>query len=277
METLLYYFTGTGNSLWAGRKLAEKLPGSALEPMAPLVRGGTRVRPEAAIVGIVCPVYFLGLPSLVARFAGMLDTSGTGYLFAAVTMGGMGGTTALRQLDGILARSGKRLDAGIAVRMPGNYLVGYSPPPPGEKQETLFLTAESTLERLAGLVKERKEKRPGLAPVTGLIHGLMYPRFVSSLHASDREFTVSDDCTSCGTCVSVCPVENITLAAGRPVWHHHCELCLACIQHCPVEAIQRGKKTVGRTRYRHPSISVDDLKQQQTGEVLPPPAPVFPR
>lgn len=276
MEIVIYYFTGTGNSLWAARQLAEHLPGALLRPMAPRVRAGVQVRPEADTVGIVFPVYFFGLPSLVERFAGMLDTSGTRYLFAAVTMGGMGGTAALRQLDGILSRNGKRLDAGIAVRMPGNYLVKYSPPPP-DQQESLFRNAGPALASFAGAVRARRKARPGLAPVTGLIHGLMYPRFVSSLHAADREFTVSDACTSCGTCVTVCPVENITLEAGRPVWHHHCELCLACIHHCPVEAIQRGKRTVGRARYRHPSISVDDLKQQQTGEAPSPAAPGSPR
>jgi len=274
MKTVIYYFTGTGNSLWAARKLADTIPDTSLQPMAPLVRSGARVRPEAARVGIVCPVYFFGLPSLVDRFAGMIDPSTTTYVFAVVTMGGMGGNTALRQLDGILARGGRRLDAGIAVRMPGNYLVGYSPPS-AEKQEAFFRKAASALAGMAEVVKAGQEKRPGLSPVTGLVHALMYPRFISSLHASDREFTVSDACTSCNTCVEVCPVENITLAAGKPAWHHRCELCLACIHHCPVEAIQRGKGTSGRARYRHPAVSLADLKRQQTGETqeTAPPGP----
>jgi ferredoxin len=265
METLIYYFTGTGNSLWAGRKLVERLPDASLRPMAPLVRSGGRVRPEATRVGIVCPVYFLGVPSLAARFAGMLDTSDTGFLFAVVTMGGMGGTAALRQLDGILSRNGKGLDAGIAVRMPGNYLVGYSPPA-AEKQEELFRNAEVALAGFTEVVRAGRKARPGRAPLTGLIHALMYPRFIASLPDSDREFTVSEGCTSCNTCVQVCPVENITLEAGRPVWHHRCECCLACIHACPVEAIQRGRNTEGRARYRHPAVTIPDLKGQQAGD-----------
>jgi len=273
METLIYYFTGTGNSLWAGRKLAEHLPDASLRPMAPLVRNGTRIRPEAATVGIVCPVYFLGLPSLVVRFAGMLDMSDTGYLFAVVTMGGMGGTAALRQLDGILSRNGKRLDAGIAVRMPGNYLVGYSPPA-AAKQEQMIRDTGKALAGFAEAVKVRRMARPGPALVTSFVHALMYPRFIASLPDSDREFTVSDACTSCNTCVQVCPVENITLEAGRPAWHHRCECCLACIHACPVEAIQRGRTTAGRDRYRHPAVTIPDLKAQQAGES---PVPAEPR
>jgi len=264
METVIYYFTGTGNSLWAGRKLAEHIPDTSLRPMAPLVRSGGRIRPDAERVGIVCPVYFLGLPSLAARFAGMLDLSGTRYVFAAVTMGGIGGTAALRQLDGILSRNGKELDAGSAVKMPGNYVVGYSPPDPA-KQEELFRNAGEQLAGFAETVKAGKKARPGPAVFSGLIHAVWYPRFIASLPGSDREFTVSDACTSCSTCVQVCPVENITLEAGRPVWHHRCECCLACIHTCPVEAIQRGKKTAGRARYRHPAVSLPDLKGQQKG------------
>ncbi|MDD1653266.1 MAG: EFR1 family ferrodoxin [Methanomicrobiales archaeon] len=264
METVIYYFTGTGNSLWAARKLAEHLPDATLRPMAPLVRAGGQILPGAAGVGIVCPVYFLGLPAVVARFAGMLDTSGTGYLFAAVTMGGVGGSSALHQMDGILSRTGKGLDAGIAMKMPGNYLVGYSPPLP-EKQAELMRNAEGILARFAGTVMAQRRARPGPAPFTGLIRALMYPRFIASLPGADRDFTVSDACTSCNTCVQVCPVENITLEAGRPVWHHRCESCLACIHACPVEAIQKGKNTAGRARYRHPAVTIPDLEGQHNG------------
>jgi len=264
MPTVIYYFTGTGNSLWAARQLAGHLPDTSLLPMAPLVRGGGRIWHEAERVGIVCPVYFLGLPSLVVRFAGMLDLSGTRYLFALATMGGIGGTTALRQLDGILSGNGKELDAGFAVRLPGNYVVGYSPPARAE-QEELFRNAGVALAGFAETVKAGLKARPGPALLSGLIHAVWYPRFIASLPGWDREFTVSDSCTSCGTCAQVCPVENITLDAGRPVWHHRCECCLACIHTCPAEAIQRGKKTAGRARYRHPAVSLSDLEAQQKG------------
>jgi ferredoxin len=264
METVIYYFTGTGNSLWAARQLAAHLPEASLRPMAPLARAGGRVRTDAARVGIVFPVYFFGMPSLAARFAGMLDLSESRYVFATATMGGMGGTTTIRQLDGILSANGKGLDAGCAVRMPGNYVLGYSPPDPA-KQKELFGNAEATLAGFAESVKERRKDLPGPAVVAGLIHAVWYPRFISSLPGSDREFTVSEACTSCNTCVQVCPVENITLETGKPVWHHRCECCLACIHACPVEAIQHGAKTAGRARYRHPAVPLPDLKGQQNG------------
>jgi len=63
--------------------------------------------------------------------------------------------------------------------------------------------------------------------------------------------------------VEVCPVQNIALSAGRPVWSHRCEQCMACIHLCPVQAIQAGRKTERRGRYRHPSVQVADLIRQK--------------
>ncbi|WP_207650867.1 EFR1 family ferrodoxin [Anaerocolumna jejuensis] len=57
-----------------------------------------------------------------------------------------------------------------------------------------------------------------------------------------------------GICRNVCPAKNITLEAGQPVFHHHCESCLACIQHCPKMALNYKDKTQNRRRYTHPQV-----------------------
>ena len=49
---------------------------------------------------------------------------------------------------------------------------------------------------------------------------------------------MSDDCTMCGACVDVCPVEAIS--EGDPKYIIDPELCTdcgVCIDECPVEAI----------------------------------------
>ena len=67
-------------------------------------------------------------------------------------------------------------------------------------------------------------------------------------------------CNGCGTCVEVCPVENISLETGTPEWLNNCVQCMACIQWCPEEAIQYGDKTSDRLRYHNPEISMEDIK-----------------
>ena len=57
-------------------------------------------------------------------------------------------------------------------------------------------------------------------------------------------------CIGCGKCEKLCPMNNITLPNGRPVWGDNCTQCMACICYCPTEAIEYGKKSLGKPRYR---------------------------
>jgi ferredoxin len=264
MKTILYYFTGTGNSLAVAEGLARRLGDSEVVPIASLAGVPGPVAPAADRVGIVTPVYFFGLPSLVAVLSGRLDLRKVKYVLAVATMGGSGGSAALRQLDGILKRgtSGKGLDAGFTVRMPGNYILMYEPPS-GKKREKILREAERRLDEIADAVNRGRRVRLPWSLLAFLVHGLMYPRFVAGVADADRKFTVDDRCTSCGICEAICPVENIRLDTGRPVWLHHCEQCVACIQHCPTNAIQAGPKTENRGRYRNPSVKIEDLRRQR--------------
>jgi ferredoxin/flavodoxin len=260
VKTIIYYFTGTGNSLAAAKKIAATTGQCELVPIALLQKTFGGIIPHAERVGIVCPVYFSGLPVMVDEFAQRLDLSCTEYTFSLVTFGGSGGSSALHQLDDILRKHGGRgLDAGFMVKMPGNYVLMYSPPA-GKRREKILAMADRQLGEIAGAVS-RCEKRDLPSSIhANLIHALMYPRFASRVHTDDRKFSVSERCTSCGTCVAVCPADNIELVNKKPVWKHRCELCCGCIHLCPVQAIRAGAGTEKRQRYRNPGITVAELK-----------------
>lgn len=263
MKTIVYYFSGTGNSLAVAKGISRDIGECELVPIGSTTATLGVIVPAADRVGIVSPVYFVGLPSIVAEFSGRLDLSGVRYVFGVMTMGGSGGGSALRQLDTILKEGpGTRgLDSGFSVRMPGNYLLMYNSPEE-QKRETMLKDAERCIKEIAEVVGEEAKREIPWSPLLSLVHRIMYPRFIAGVHEADRSFSVDDRCTSCGTCAEVCPVANIRMEGGRPTWLHHCEQCLACIHLCPTEAIQSGKKTEGRTRYRHPSIGIADLRGQ---------------
>jgi flavodoxin len=58
MKTIIYYFTGTGNSLIVARKIAAVLGDCELIPFASQRTTRADIVPHAERVGIVCPVYF---------------------------------------------------------------------------------------------------------------------------------------------------------------------------------------------------------------------------
>ncbi|MHB8164233.1 MAG: EFR1 family ferrodoxin [Methanoregula sp.] len=262
MKTIIYYFTGTGNSLATAKTLCARLGDCELVSIPMLAGSTAEVVPVADRVGIVGPVYDFGLPSIVAEFAERLDLSGSGYCFAVLTMGGMGGS-ALHQLDGIIQHhGGRQLDAAFTVRMPGNFVPLYAPPE-GKKQEDMLAQAEVRIGEIAGMIDQGLIVRPGISPFTSLLKRFIYPGFIDQIHGADKNFTANEKCTSCGTCSQVCPVQNIVMENEKPSWKHHCELCLACLHFCPVAAIQWGPKTAKRGRYKNPAITIADMKKQR--------------
>ena len=50
-------------------------------------------------------------------------------------------------------------------------------------------------------------------------------------------YTISDDCTACGTCIDECPVEAISEGDIYVIDADACTDCGACADVCPVEAI----------------------------------------
>ena len=266
MKTIIYYFTGTGNSLAAAKKIAAALGDCELVPIASLQMTNGDIVPQAERIGIVCPLYFSGLPLMVAAFAGRLDLSHAEYTFSVLTPGGPGGAAALHQLDSILRkRQGRGLDAGFTVTMPGNYILMYSSPA-GKKQEEILAKAEEQIAGIIGPVTRCEKRVLPSSLLSSLLHTLFYGWFAKNAHTDDRKFSVNDNCTSCGTCAAVCPAGNIELVEGKPVWKHHCELCCGCIHLCPVSAIQAGSRTATRLRYHNPSVTLAELKQKQGGK-----------
>ncbi len=262
MKTTIYFFSGTGNSLAVARKICSELGDCELVPVASFVNVPGKITLAAERIGIVCPVYFSGLPLMVAEWAGRLDLPNTKYLFAVVTLGETGGGATLRQLDAILKKNGRKgLDAGFSVKMPGNYIFMYASPE-GRKREDILEAADLHVDEILPVIGRCERKRIPGAVLGSLLRAVIYPWFSSHAHARSRQFSVTPACTSCGTCVRVCPAENIELLDGRPVWKDRCEVCCACIHLCPVQAIQAGKKTESRPRYHHPAVSTAELESR---------------
>ena len=74
-----------------------------------------------------------------------------------------------------------------------------------------------------------------------------------------RGFKVSDKCIGCGTCVELCPRENIKLENGKAVIGRNCIQCLGCLQFCPQEAISITKLTQLRKHYTNKHVKARDL------------------
>ena len=255
MKTVLYWFSGTGNSLMIAKTIAAELGGAE---MVPMLRADRAADVVAERVGLVFPVYAFGPPGAVLRFARAVAIPAGAYVFSVATMGGLAGGTH-RRLRAVLRRRGIELAGGWSVIMPGNYTPMYGAEPAGKIEKTLAKVPARVGEIAAAVNRGERGRIEDSVPPFNWVGALANRAGLSRFRGADRKFIVQSQCTHCGLCARVCPVENIRMENGTPVWQHRCEQCMACLQWCPVEAIQFGKATVGRRRYHHPDCKAADV------------------
>lgn len=258
MNTTLYYFSGTGNSLKLAKDLANQIGDCQLVPIAQIGRQ-ERIAATAETIGLVTPLYYWGLPKIVFDFVQKLAAAPTTYFFTVINANEPRLSGAIHQLRGLLQTKSLTLHAGFHIPMPGNFAVWYNPPAP-EEQQRRFRNAEAKIREIAEIVANKASVYD--PEWFHFLRHFAHPGFIKSVNERDKNFTVTDACTTCGICQKICPVQNIALNGTRPQWQHHCQLCLACFQYCPQAAIQYGGKTANRTRYHHPEISVKELMRQ---------------
>lgn len=261
MKNVIYYFTGTGNSLAVARQIAEGLGDTALVPIPAALAGK---EPDSAVgeaeaVGLVFPTYMHRPPHIVVEFITQGLPSANYYFSAAVNAGDRG--QANRVVADRLGDAGQSLQAGFSLTMPSNYLP-FGPAVEGEARRELFQATATAVEEIVDTVRERRpvEDRPVSFFRRHLIPGLLYGLGYKFIPGLDKNFQVSELCNSCGLCAEICPVSNIQMDTGRPVWLKSCQQCFACLHFCPQTAIEYGRKTAGLARYHHPDASAADIR-----------------
>lgn len=249
---MIFYFTGTGNSLMAAKALAHR--GEELINMAEARKSGSCHYELAANerVGFVFPVYCYTLPDVVLEFVRKLKLSGSGYCFAVISCGGGIGSAA-NHLAQELSAAGLTLNYHSPLVMPDN-AVFYYDLDPQEKMDVLLSEAKKRLEDIRSELEA--ETRQDIKPKSSRLFRAMY-------HSMNKTkgFYVTEACIHCGMCAAICPDGIIKISEGKPTWTAKaCTKCAACINRCPVSAIQCGKATEKRRRYINPVIKGEEQK-----------------
>ena len=273
---MIFYFSGCGNSQHVAETIAAGLNDKLVFiPEAARSNRYDYTLAEGESLGFVFPVYAWGPPKLVLDFVekvkvevpesveGPIQNNGfnfvessisTGsttlpYVYFACTCGDECGHTEKVFRKAVEAR-GWTLSACFSLQMPETY-IGM----PGFKLDTdenAQRKIDAANAALSGFMPRLQKKESFSKMIVGgaawLKSYLVNPGF-NRFATDDKKYRSTEACIHCGKCVKVCPLQNITLEDGRPVWHGNCTICMACYHHCPVNAIQYGKATVGKGQY----------------------------
>ena len=247
---MIVYFTGTGNSRYCAQLMADKL-GDHCTDAFHFIRDGVAAELSSAKPWVfVCPTYSWKIPRVFADFIRAGRFSGSRDAYFVMTCGADTGSAADKN-RALCREKGFHYRGTLPVVMPENYIAMFSAP---EQKEALDIIAAArpVLEQAVGYI-QRDEKFPDRKSGTvdhlksGLVNTLFY-RF----NVKSRPFHVAGSCVSCGKCAAACPLGNIRMERGLPVWGSRCTHCMACICGCPTGAIEYGKASRGKPRYQCP-------------------------
>ncbi|MDR0706329.1 MAG: EFR1 family ferrodoxin [Treponema sp.] len=251
--TKVYYFSGTGNTLWSAKRLAELLaPCEIFNIAAEMRRESITIEADAVIV--LFPAYAYQTPSMVRRFLVRAEIHAS-YIAALTTFGSDPGG-ALAEASRILKRKKTPLSFAGGIPCVENYITIFGVPSSATKEKRLAMQRTAT-ENMARMIGERKTSRVVLTfrPFSTLVSSLF--RVAKRLFV--KGYKVADRCNGCALCARICPAGAVIIIENKPVFSSACEHCQACLNWCPMRAIRYIRISPDSERYHHPEVKAADM------------------
>ncbi len=278
----MYYFSGTGNTLYLVNQLKECISEIIIIPIASLLDVDDIVIPKSKTIGFCFPNHAGHIPIPIKIFLEKIRLEGDEYLFA-ICNSAFSKCFAPDDFVKILKKSGCRLSAYFNLIMPDNHTIVAKDYKIPDKEE--FKKCEDQSQEKLSHIKEvimnkekfiEKDDKPAPFPVW--IDKILGPIifFLIQKHPSillKGRLYADSKCNSCKICEKACPANRIVVNHSRPIFDYKisCFGCYGCVNFCPVESIQVASKWFnGRSyssknsRYPHPYASVKDIEKQKT-------------
>ncbi|MBE6856829.1 MAG: 4Fe-4S dicluster domain-containing protein [Ruminococcus sp.] len=250
---MILYFTGTGNSKFVADYIAECL-GDETVSLNDVIRNSKPLKfhSERPFV-VVAPIYAWRFPQIIEKLLMEADFSGNKSVYFVGTMGSQSGNSD-KYLMKIMQEHNMKFMGFCGIAMPNNYVYGGRLPDKNEAYaqiKSAIPEIKSVSDKIAsGKSIVKTDKTPFSGFLSGTVNNMFNKHMISS-----KNFNVSEKCISCGKCVKECPVNNIEMKEGAPVFKEKCLNCYSCINRCPKEAINIGNRTQKNGRYVCPEYS----------------------
>lgn len=242
---MVFYFSGTGNSRYVAKRIAQAAGDEVVSINLKLKSNDYSAITSQQPLVFVGPIYAGRFPRVMDAYIRKVDFSGAKRVYFIGTCAATPWQT-VNYVKKLCEEKDFTLLGFNSVLMPQGYLAGGGTQPK-EVNDRVLREAEPKIERIAADIRDKKmlpEEVPGKAMMSKVLNPIMYSVMISA-----KGFRVTDQCAGCGKCAERCPLNNIKMVDGKPVWGKTCTHCMACIAGCSKQAIEYGKKTQGKTRY----------------------------
>lgn len=275
----IYFFSGTGNTLFLVKELKKRIPDAALIPIAAL-RYDSVVVPQSKKIGFCFPNHGGQIPAAMKLFIQKLKLKGDEYLFTLVSSGGTG-CNAFETINRIVRKKSLCLSGEFLINVPSfnPKTDDVSTLPTVQQIEDFKKAIPEKLNRISEAVKQNirfidLDAPPYRLPL--IIEKFLAP-FVLNILANSPSFLkdyfyADSNCTGCGICEKACQTDRISIEGNQPKWDINtlCYCCHACLAFCPRGAIQvkpklkwAGSKTLENPRFKPPFATAGDIGRQK--------------
>ncbi len=277
MKVLILYFSGTGNTHFIAEEIYKGLINNNIDTNISSVED---FKPEHTndfdILLFGFPIYACDMPIFLEDYISRLSITKLKGVYLFSTLGFYGGNS-LKKVGNRFASKGFTVLGGQEVKMPGSDGLSFS------KRDSKFVTkaltkdyskldeVENIISKLANISRDINDTKNDsdilyndIGIKTKMISKLMDPLFMLFLKTMEKLFKrklwADSKCVKCGICEKICPSKNITVTEDRVIFSDKCYLCLRCVHQCPKEAIQIGKMTVDKFRWKGPTGEFNPMK-----------------
>lgn len=251
---MILCFSGTGNSRYIARRISEALQDEVVDLNSKIKAADCSPIQTGQNVIVVTPTYAWRIPQIVSEWLSKTELLLAKRIWFVMDCGGEIGNAA--KYNRRLAEQKHLHYMGTAqIVMPENYIAMFRVPKTEEARKIVRDAEPYIVNAIACIKAEQSFPVPRNNLYDRLMSGPVNPIFYQ-FFVKAAAFRTDDTCIGCGQCVKSCPMNNITLTDGKPVWGKQCTHCMACICYCPKEAIEYGKKSIGKPRYHFEQLKI---------------------
>lgn len=263
MKTIIFYFSGTGNTWFIADKLNQRLcqkgidsqvysiENQALKDLSHLQTVITAA--DKIIIGY--PIYASKAPRIMEEFLYQLPVNKDNKsinVFTTVGLYSGDGPVAYREL---FEKKGYNLQIAMEFVMNNNFNVPGFPDVlhVGDKKkiDKRHKKAIRKIEKMTERLLKNDHHLQGNNCIHRMIGNLQRKHIDKYIKNLNQSLMVSEDrCAHCNKCVKICPVKNISELNGKISFGENCIACMRCYHQCPTKAINITEKSLDTKKWR---------------------------